>query len=886
VDILKRLFFFCCFLISAVPVFVLGSDFLYFLNFIAHQNKQLCEYRQPEAQFLVFINRDTSHVLFENAPRWSESRDENISGKGYFGVELGNFVQPSLQPGDTVHTVFSCFATEEQVVALDVVASIPWQRWPMHLILHHQDLPAAVEDFSLTIDAAGHRHLQWRAQVGVQYDLFRSTVKPLLPNGIDPHIYERIAARLVQSSFIDSTCQTGRHRYILLAREDGILGRHSGPQIDFPEPVSDIQTAVEIGSDTTLALSWFHPDQENVIFRVYRDSVAEVSLLSENGNPSYQQSVELFASYRFQIVAVNTAGNASDPATIQVVAEPPVANLSDLDLLFLSRSPKYPRFSVIYEPSGYNPRIDPSTLNLKHAPIAGELITFTATFQNKGGAAVSAFAIEWSVDSLVVKTENQSGLLAGQKGRSTIQLPWPQTPKSITCRLVGTDDQMTEQNDLLTIRSNALSFHFHVEEPIKKLFDTHLNPVGSYSFEDWSRYHLDYLNRFIREADYPQGEQAVFESVFLDTVSYYQRGELPSGGTHAPDAMLWDGQWGFMGDNDSYDYFKTTVLQNEGGIDWALLHELGHQLGLIDLYNQDVHLHQVQVIEPRTGARIPLTPIVFEVLYYSSRQKALMHSDFRAGFSDHSAGALARNLAKRRGFYGEYLADIPTENLLLVVDPSGIPVADADVWIYQKQDNVVPNKAKFKAKTDAEGIFRFPHRVSPEYHTDLNAENPFSTLYSDAPHVVGTNASLLLRIALPERVAYEFMDICDFNVAYWRGEVDSARYTLAICRWYSIPQTGVGIDSVGDSACRFSFQQNAPNPFNGTTEFRFTLPRNGKTTLSVYNLAGHLVATLVDRHLSAGSHRIQWTTELPSGLYFSVLQSEQITEFRKILLLR
>lgn len=879
------MFVFCCIVFSA-PAFALENDFLYFMNLAYHQNEQLCEYKQPEAQFFVFVNRDTSRLLFENAPRWSSIQDENISGKGYFGVELGNFIDPAIQVGDTIHLVFTCQPTEEQVTASDPVTAIPWHRWPLHLVMQPQDFPKTPKNFSLKINSMGERVLSWDLQPGVQYDLYRTQYDLELENGIHPQIYERIASNILQDSFIDTTEYGTRHGYILLPRQNRIFGGHTAPEFDFPEPVGDVQALVSHIPDTTLTLSWTHPESDELIFRVYRDSVGPETLLSEAPDPYFQHPVELYSSYSFRIVAVNAVENASDPVPVEVFTEPPVTTTTDLDLLFISRSPKFPRYEVVYEPGGYNPAIDPETRNIRHSPTSGQMMVYTATIQNKGSVPADAFTAEWRVDSQPVENHQFEGLQSGQKITTSLQWPWSEQPQNITCRLISDDVQVTTRNDQITIRSNALSFHFHVEKNIKDLFDTHKNPVDSYSFEDWARYHVDYLNHYIRSADYPQGPPEVFEALFLDTVSVYENGALSSGGTHAPDDLLWDGRWGFTGDENAMDYFENSVLGNDNGTDWALLHELGHQLGLIDLYNQDVQQNQVNVIEPRTGAKIALDPIAWDVVYYSSRKNALMHSNYRVGFSDHSAGALARNLSKRRGFFGEYLADIPAENTLLVRDPAGNPVTDAEVRVYQKQDNQIPNITKFKGQTNAEGKFRFPHRTEAEYLADFYAANPFSTEFSEAPHVVGTNATLLIRIATPEKVAYEFMDICDFNVAYWAGNQAEAEYILNIAQWIHLPETGVQTQHQSGASYTYSLEQNFPNPFNASTELSFSLQNPGKTTLSVFNITGQLVATLVDQRLPAGPHRVNWTPNLPSGTYFVRLQSANFTQLKKIILLR
>ncbi len=55
-----------------------------------------------------------------------------------------------------------------------------------------------------------------------------------------------------------------------------------------------------------------------------------------------------------------------------------------------------------------------------------------------------------------------------------------------------------------------------------------------------------------------------------------------------------------------------------------------------------------------------------------------------------------------------------------------------------------------------------------------------------------------------------------------------------------------------------SLEPNYPNPFNGATIIGYHLPSDGAVELSLYNLAGQRVATLVRRVLEAGSHAVQW----------------------------
>ncbi len=70
----------------------------------------------------------------------------------------------------------------------------------------------------------------------------------------------------------------------------------------------------------------------------------------------------------------------------------------------------------------------------------------------------------------------------------------------------------------------------------------------------------------------------------------------------------------------------------------------------------------------------------------------------------------------------------------------------------------------------------------------------------------------------------------------------------------------------------FELQGNFPNPFNPSTRIVYSLGSAAAVELSVYNLNGELVTTLVDGTLPAGSHESVWQAEaMASGLYFARL---------------
>ncbi len=85
---------------------------------------------------------------------------------------------------------------------------------------------------------------------------------------------------------------------------------------------------------------------------------------------------------------------------------------------------------------------------------------------------------------------------------------------------------------------------------------------------------------------------------------------------------------------------------------------------------------------------------------------------------------------------------------------------------------------------------------------------------------------------------------------------------------------------------------NYPNPFNPETNILFSLPEASEVNLSVYNMLGQHVITLIDDKLPAGEHIVPWngtsSTGQPvaSGVYFYRIVTDQSTASRKMLLLK
>lgn len=85
---------------------------------------------------------------------------------------------------------------------------------------------------------------------------------------------------------------------------------------------------------------------------------------------------------------------------------------------------------------------------------------------------------------------------------------------------------------------------------------------------------------------------------------------------------------------------------------------------------------------------------------------------------------------------------------------------------------------------------------------------------------------------------------------------------------------------------RFSLN-SYPNPFNSTTNFRINLPESDFTELSLYNILGQKITTLVEEYKSAGNYNIQFNANhLSSGVYLAVLKQNKLILKEKIILLK
>ena len=98
----------------------------------------------------------------------------------------------------------------------------------------------------------------------------------------------------------------------------------------------------------------------------------------------------------------------------------------------------------------------------------------------------------------------------------------------------------------------------------------------------------------------------------------------------------------------------------------------------------------------------------------------------------------------------------------------------------------------------------------------------------------------------------------------------------------------IGIEPIStEIPKRFELFQNYPNPFNPMTKLKFQMPKSGFTKLVVFDVTGKEISILVNENLKPGIYEIDWNAEnIPSGVYFYSLITNEFTQTKKIVVLK
>jgi subtilisin-like proprotein convertase family protein len=128
----------------------------------------------------------------------------------------------------------------------------------------------------------------------------------------------------------------------------------------------------------------------------------------------------------------------------------------------------------------------------------------------------------------------------------------------------------------------------------------------------------------------------------------------------------------------------------------------------------------------------------------------------------------------------------------------------------------------------------------------------------------------------------------------WVADNVGASYYGSLNEWcvYVIGGVQTGVEDELGTPLTYELRGVSPNPFNPVTNVSYGTPSDSRVKLAIYNVAGRLVRTLVDREVEAGNHVAVWDgrddsgVEVGSGVYFCRMEAEGFEDTAKMVLLK
>lgn len=269
-------------------------------------------------------------------------------------------------------------------------------------------------------------------------------------------------------------------------------------------------------------------------------------------------------------------------------------------------------------------------------------------------------------------------------------------------------------------------------------------------------------------------------------------------------------------------------------------------------------------IEPGLSANIA----GFTSGYYNLEERTRINGHGENGFSFINTS----NTDGNPGYPGRRLG-----GALLALDTRNV----SDVWVEWSGGTVIPNSRAYN--------IRLQYRIGDEGEFKAVTNPDGSPVEYQRKEQAG-HLQALGPIRLPEEAIHQ-----DMVQLFWRyyfsgirhNDDSGARSMLNIPFIRVTESAPVGLKS-DDLPKQIALQQNYPNPFNSNTNIEFTLPYRSNVTLTIHDITGRHVQTLLDQSdMAAGIHNTIWNAnDFASGIYIYRLQVGNFSVHRRMTLIK
>jgi len=520
-------------------------------------------------------------------------------------------------------------------------------------------------------------------------------------------------------------------------------------------------------------------------------------------------------------------------------------SLPDLSVTFIEMNPKlqglhgkvdYDKYSrpILRTPSRGNMPDDEAamkpeelTKGCKFNYKPGEEITLTAHVKNVGFVTAKPFSYVWLIDGREVSRGKYTKQLKEMEETTfPIKYKWQEGQHTATFRIITDEKEIATINNEINDPLWGYSFFYVVHKGQVAAWHTIRNACGTFSFEDYYRWHIDLMNTLFAASVYPCAPTGIKARVRLDRILYVDDlkdaqpllNDKDGFGLHQGGWM-----WGASDEEKKSGKFNLPTREWYTNTEWSLPHELGHQLGLVDYYAIDYQGNEDHVW-PDNGEPI---------CHFQNHPEQMMHWHGPNLYGELDAGYFNMTWDKPRGHFGDYYFATPAECFLQIVDVNGLPLVGAKIECFQRGTEVDPNgqpqqdqgvtyypviedgdfgkplskQPVIVGSTNSDGIMRLPNRPVMPVRTFNGYErkpNPFGNM-----DVVGGRDLMMIKITYDNKPTYYFLELYDLCVQWFRGNKDKATFVIKTpYRSTSSPlaPTDVKVEDIGGDKVKISWK--------------------------------------------------------------------------------
>lgn len=281
------------------------------------------------------------------------------------------------------------------------------------------------------------------------------------------------------------------------------------------------------------------------------------------------------------------------------------------------------------------------------------------------------------------------------------------------------------------------------------------------------------------------------------------------------------------------------------------------------------------------------------------------------------------NLSKSTDLVAEFAesVQVPESVIISEINYRSLENYDTEDWVelYNKSNSTIDLSNWVFSDTSGIDKFILPELTTIEPKSCLvlcRESSPFQIVNSEIKNIVGDfNFPVpaeggILRLVdsennLIDSVAYK-------NSTDWENDENKIGYTYQVIdleadnnspsNWKisdyprgtpgHVNNTVTGIVNEVEVPNTFSLAQNYPNPFNPTTTITYSIAKKGRVNLTIYNLLGQKIKTLVESEMNPGHYKSNWNGKnesgkrVSSGIYIYTLKSNRIQQSRKLIMMK